>query len=448
MSSSTPITSVFLSNLTLKVKAKSIAWEGYQRANLLSPEDVTLIQNIVSAQPQKQQQLLESQGPTYASLYIRLLNKLSRNDTLQAILALISDMITDHDDRISLFLSLPESESPYPPLLKLLESQDDFVRLQSTILACSFIAYSPSSSSSSPLDSGTIAKVLSHLSSLIRNPNDPEGQDIGVQSLEGIFAVESVRQQAWHANEDEPGGRVIEELVQLLRSNPSSQMQYQLVFCFWLLTFDEPIAKAINAKYNLLPLLILHLRASIKEKVTRIIVSVFRNLISKAPSENLPAMLVARLLEVVEGLSGRKWSDEEVREDVEWVRDELKGSFEGLTTYDEYTSELQSGQLQWSPPHKNDEFWRENAAKLNDKDRKMLRVLVNHLIASRDSLVLAVAANDIAQYARYCEVGKKSLEDLGAKARVMELMTSHPDPDVKYQSLVATQMLISAGFRG
>ena len=60
--------------------------------------------------------------------------------------------------------------------------------------------------------------------------------------------------------------------------------------------------------------------------------------------------------------------------------------------------------------------------------------------------MLAVAANDVAQYAKFCDTGKKQLEDLGAKARVMELM-GHPDPDVKYNSLVATQTLISAGFK-
>jgi V-type H+-transporting ATPase subunit H len=36
----------------------------------------------------------------------------------------------------------------------------------------------------------------------------------------------------------------------------------------------------------------------------------------------------------------------------------------------------------------------------------------------------------------------RAIEDVGAKGRVMELMT-HADPDVKYQSLVATQRLMS-----
>lgn len=76
----------------------------------------------------------------YASLYVRLLSKLSRNDTLQFVLVLIGDMIAgkytrrtrrtnpsmhadelpsygiDRDDRLPLFLS--GQESPYPPLLK------------------------------------------------------------------------------------------------------------------------------------------------------------------------------------------------------------------------------------------------------------------------------------------------------------------------------------------
>lgn len=39
-------------------------------------------------------------------------------------------------------------------------------------------------------------------------------------------------------------------------------------------------------------------------------------------------------------------------------------------------------------------------------------------------------------------IAHSKLEDLGAKARVMELM-GHSDPDVKYQSLVAVQRLVS-----
>lgn len=43
-------------------------------------------------------------APEYALLYLRLLAKLSRTDTLQQILVLVGDMLQDRDDRVDFFL--------------------------------------------------------------------------------------------------------------------------------------------------------------------------------------------------------------------------------------------------------------------------------------------------------------------------------------------------------
>lgn len=45
-------------------------------------------------------------------------------------------------------------------------------------------------------------------------------------------------------------------------------------------------------------------------------------------------------------------------------------------TYDEYSTELESGLLHWSPPHTSDEFWSENADKLNIKDHQQLKYAI------------------------------------------------------------------------
>ncbi|GAA6010502.1 hypothetical protein JCM11491_006969 [Sporobolomyces phaffii] len=425
----------YLSDKSLKIRSKAIPWDGYQRAGLLSAEDVALIQRV-AGNKDKAEPVLDAEGETYAALYIRLLNKLSRNDTLQFILVLLGDFIADREDRIPLFLS-DNSDSPYPPLLKLLDSQDDFVRLKAAVIASVLLSVDKS-----PEDD-VVSKLLSHLSHLIRLPNEPEGQDVGVQCLESVLRVQKARTLAW-ATEDEDSKvpKVVEGLVQLLKSNPSPQMQYQLGFCFWLLSFDTPVAESINTKYNLIPLLLDLARSAIKEKILRIVLSTYRNLIVKAPKQTLPALLIAKVLPFVKTLQGRKFGDEEIKEDVDFLIQELTQSFEGLTTYDEYKSELATGHLTWSPPHKNEDFWRDNAAKLTERDREQLKTLVKLLITSQEPLTLAVAANDIAQFVKFHDNGKKAIEDLGAKARVMELM-AHGDPDVKYQSLVATQRLVS-----
>jgi V-type H+-transporting ATPase subunit H len=105
-------------------------------------------------------------------------------------------------------------------------------------------------------------------------------------------------------------------------------------------------------RYDLILLLVDVAQAAVKEKVIRVIVATFRvctvppfrarafpkphhwsqqNLVTKAPAANLPSMLVAELLPFVKNLCGRKWSDEDVVEDVQFLREELTANFESLT---------------------------------------------------------------------------------------------------------------------
>lgn len=88
-----------------------------------------------------------------------------------------------------------------------------------------------------------------------------------------------------------------------------------------------------------------------KEKVVRVIVATFRvrvpelfqfqacisntytlqNLVIKAPSANLPAMLVSHLLPFTKNLATRKWTDEDILEDIKFLKEELTTRFESLT---------------------------------------------------------------------------------------------------------------------
>lgn len=43
------------------------------------------------------------------------------------------------------------------------------------------------------------------------------------------------------------------------------------------------------------------------------------------------------------------------------------------STWEEYLSELVSGHLTWSPPHESDEFWKDNANRLNENDGELLK---------------------------------------------------------------------------
>lgn len=398
----------------------------------MTSEELALITRVDRQPRAKVESILLSEGQTYALLYLRLLKKFQAVDTLQCILVLITDAIADHDERISLFTKAAESdpELPYGPLLRVLETTDDFVQLKAAQILTVLL-----SSESTSLSHHHLQPFLATISAFVQNASHNK-LDIAVQCLEVILPRPEVRKAVW----EHPS--IISGLVDVLKRNPGPQMSYQVAYCFWLLSFEQEVAEQINQKYDIIPLFVDIAQAAVKEKVIRVIVATFRNLVTKAPSANLPAMLVSQLLPFSNNLATRKWSDEDILEDVQFLRDELKTRFESLTTWDEYTSELTSGHLSWTPVHESDMFWKENAVKLNEKDHACLKQLISLLQESPDPVVLAVAAHDLGQYVKHYERGKKVVTDFGAKTRVMELM-SHKNPDVRYQALLSVQQLVS-----
>ncbi|RDB21360.1 V-type proton ATPase subunit H [Hypsizygus marmoreus] len=412
------VSNAYLDEHSSKIRAKPVPWEGYQRADLITAEELTLIKKVDKQPRARVESILLSDGPTYALLYLRLLKKLQRVDTMQCILVLIADALADHDERIPVFLRTVESDPdlPFYPLLRTLDTQDEFVQLKAAQILTVIL-----SSQSTPLPSQHLKPFLDTLAALVQGPSQNK-RDVAVQCLESLLARRECRQAIWAV----PG--IIAGFLEILKHKPGPQMSYQVAFCFWLLSFEQNVAEELNKKYDVIPLLIDIAQGAVKEKVIRVIVATFRNLVTKAPTANLPAMLVAQLLPFAKNLCTRKWQDEDILEDVQFLRDELNTNFQSLTNYDEYTSELASGHLSWTPVHESDDFWKANAAKLNDNDGEQLKILLRLLKESADPLVLAVAAHDVGQYVKHCDKGKKLVTEHGGKARVMQLMT-HEDAD-------------------
>ncbi|GLB35169.1 putative V-ATPase subunit H [Lyophyllum shimeji] len=430
------VSNPYLDEVSSKIRSKPVPWEGYQRADLISSEDLALIKKVDKQPRARIESILLSDGQTYALLYFRLLKKLQRVDTMQCLLVLIADALTDHEERIPLVLKTSETDPdlPFVPLLRALDTQDEFVQLKAAQILTILL-----SSDSTPLPLQHLKPFLNTLASLVQGPSQ-NARDVAVHCLESLLTRRQCRQAVWAV----PG--IIAGLLEILKHKPSPQMSYQVALCFWLLSFEQNVAEELNKKYDVIPLLIGVAQEAVKEKVIRVVVATFRNLVTKAPAANLPAMLVAQLLPFVKNLSGRKWQDEDVLDDVQYLRDELSANFQLLTTYDKYTSELASGHLSWTPVHESESFWKENATRLNDNDCEQLKTLLRLLKESNDPQVLAVASHDVGQYVKYCDSGKKLVTNLGGKQRVMELMT-HDNPDVRYRALMTVQQLVSQPWR-
>merc|ERR1712121_539781 len=237
----------------------------------------------------------------------------------------------------------------------------------------------------------------------------------------------------------------ISKIIGVLSSKVNFQIQYQLSFCLWVLAYNSEVAAKLN-KFGVIPILADILTDAQKEKVSRIILAVFRNLIEKVEEaqvikENCISMVQCKVLKQIEFIEQRKHEDEDIQADIEFLKEKMEASLQDLSSYDEYVTEVKSGRLEWSPVHRSERFWRENAAHLNDKNYELLKILIQLLETSKDPLVLSVACFDLGEYVRHYQRGKHVLEQLGGKTMVMALL-GHDDPNVRYEALLAVQKLM------
>ncbi|KAI8363583.1 ATPase V1 complex subunit H [Mortierella sp. GBAus27b] len=427
----TLVSNAFLDDMTAGLRARPIPWEGYQRATLITQQELNYIKAVDKKTGEDLSRVVDQEAPVYAELFINLLQKLVRVDTIQSILILIDDLLLDHEERATYFLDLAKNDHvlPYAPLLKCLRSDDEFVQLKAGKILTTFLCASPKPSTDAAQDlfRWTTAQLQS---------NNPAVVDLAVQVLESVLRQRDLRPIYWHTP------HAMDVLVKILKAGSQSpQMQYQVIYCFWILSFDKEVAKDFNRMYDIIPTLVEIAKSSIKEKVIRVIISTFRNLVEKAPEANLAAMAAVKLLAFTENLSTRKWSDGDILEDVNFLKAELEENFQTLTTFEVYQAELQSGRLTWSPPHQSDLFWTRNWRELKKDNYKLLRLLARLLSSSTEPLVLSVAANDIGQYVKRDPSSKKFLQEIGVKHRIMELMSSK-DQEVRYNSVNASWSLI------
>jgi len=216
------------------------------------------------------------------------------------------------------------------------------------------------------------------------------------------------------------------------------QLLYQTLYCLWLLSYSEEIAKKFYLS-NGIPRIIDVIRQTQKDKVIRVGLSTLRNLLGKG--ENNMQMIECGLPRALDNLNLRKWGDDEMNSDLEALLQAMAENLIDLSSWEKYKAEVLSGNLEWSPCHKSEKFWRENVHKFDEKNFEILGVLVNLLRTSQNNLVLAVACFDIGEFIHFHPRGRAIVRSVGAKAHIMKLMTAE-DAELQKQALLCVQKLM------
>lgn len=417
-----------------EIRAQHINWQSYMQSQMITQEDFNFIKPLDAADSATREAILKENRSQCAKTFLNLLLHVSKDQTIQYILVLIDDLLQEDRSRVEIFreYSQKKRESVWGPFLNLLNRPDDFITHMTARIIAKMACWSKEL-----MERSDLHFYLTWLKDQLKQKNNEYVQSVG-RCLQMMLRIDEYR-LAFVAVDG------ISTIITVLSGRVNFQVQYQLVFCLWVLTFNPLLAEKMN-KFNVIPILADILSDSVKEKVTRIILAVFRNMIEKpadsqTSKDHCMAMVSSKVLKQLSILEQRKFDDEDIVADIEFLNERLQASVQDLSSFDEYATEVKSGRLEWSPVHRSAQFWRENASRLNEKNYELLRILTHLLQNSHDPLVLAVAAFDIGEYVRHYPRGKQVIEQLGGKQTVMQLL-AHDDPNVRYEALLAVQKLM------
>ncbi|KAJ2144114.1 H(+)-transporting V1 sector ATPase subunit H [Coemansia sp. RSA 678] len=439
------VSNQFFDEFTSKVRVKPIPWEGYSRAGLITSDELHQLKDF-----QKQHSQLvdcsESDAlslATHVPLLVSLIEKLSSVDALQYLLVVLDELAERDLGCVHALASDMDTVSRV--LFRCMDKKDDYLGLKACKILTGIAVTSNVEVAFDRMFAYLEKSMRSELTSVV---------DVALQVVQSALRVPRARSILYG---EAPG--CLTQMVDVLKRTVGgrtgagkgvvavSQTQYEVVFCLWLLTFERHVAVTIDRKYDVVSTMVEIARSAVKEKVVRIIVATWTNMAQH--SANVPGLLVARVPACLETLRvGRNFNDEDLKHTLTELTDTLAEHTGIMTSWDEYVNQLKSGKLEWSGWHRSEQFWKIHVAKMDENDHRIVRLLARVLMAPESSdTSVAVACHDLSQYVKYNPEGKKFVAKVGAKQRVMQLMTEGATAEVKYEALMCVQQIMLNAWR-
>ena len=436
------------------LRSKEIPWEIYQTARLISDKDLQLLRRYDKKDAHHKKLLLDDGGERYVWAMLSVLQNVTKEETVQYVLALLDDMITADSARAGLFLvRAPEDDvkvnsTPFAILLSLLQREDWFTQEKAAGILGLVLSMRPDKDQldrvvafdGSILDSHDVAaktmfSFIDWCLSQLRRPSHPQKSvEVALHALSVILREKVVRRMVYKA-----GG--IGALMSFLGYQLSVQTQYELLLCIWLLSLFQPGNAMLST-----PALVTHLveviRLARKEKVIRVALLSMKSILDESGKLALEmAAVESGLPKAIENRLEQTWEDPDIVDLLVWLQDRMEAGVLAMSSIERYKKEIMQGMLVPGPMHDSEQFWLENAEKLTENNSALLKGLLKLLEPSHDSTTLSLACRGIANFVTYFPHGKGIIADLHGKSSVMRLM-AHPDGAVQREALLCVQKLL------
>lgn len=464
--------SIHFNDIRSAIRSRSVAWDALARSAEISELDASNAKTLESILIKHANEGAGAIDPNFKinanniTPLIHLLSTSNNVDSKKSVQNLLAELLSSDkfsNDTVQYFINNPEQVEEL--------FQVSLVGDRQSVLISSFnmvsLLIQPKL-----INTDLVSKLVNsdNFLNILNNLDLMDTSYVCVRLLQELAALEPYRPIIWSSQEKflptlfqvinqalEPNSAT--RIVATNANNLGIQLQYYSLLLIWLLTFDKKIAFDLPQFYlqdflNLLKLV----KVTIKEKISRLCISI----ILQCTSNNVKGhkqiikklLLLGNALPVLQSLSERKYSDEELRQDMVTLREILEEEYKELTSFDEYVAELDSKLLCWSPSHVDNGFWSDNIDKFKLQNWKLFKQLISLLIETKETglndkqhkIILEVALSDITHVIELLPESVNVLSEQKGKVVIMELL-NHPDSRVKYEALKTTQAVIGYTFK-
>jgi V-type H+-transporting ATPase subunit H len=455
--------SSYLDDYRNAIRSKTIPWDGFARSQLIEEKDSKNLIKLEKLYFDKSKSLANAAVDGSFQEYVTTLLKLltqdfppERNDVRKFVLVAISDFL-NIESFVDELISKRQISDFLSALTAHADAADEIVRLLSLYSAGIILIQN-----GTEFNEFDILQIINELIELLSVNSNFNLKNISINLISEILSSSNkpYRNLFWSKHD---------ELLPLLFGNLSStflyssasnskstvesiQFEYKVLLTIWILSFQTDKTSIIS-KYYLEELLLLTkvLKISIKEKITRLIISTLLNFTSAENSASLNILkfliLNGDFISILNNLKERKWGDEELIADLEQLTTNTTEIFNKLTSFDEYAQELTMKKFKNSPVHYKEEFFLDNLAKFQDNNYKIFKQVLSVLDEEHlDSTTLKILLNDLNKLLRIDSNTLDILVKAGYKVKIMQLL-NHKNSEVRYEALKTTQLLVSQSLK-
>ncbi|KAH3666622.1 hypothetical protein WICMUC_005606 [Wickerhamomyces mucosus] len=458
-----PLESTYLEDYRNGIRSKSLPWDAFARSQILSEDaaqKLNALKTIDSISLKINTVTASDSSKVYADILIDLLVKdlpTERVDVKKYALVTITDL-SQSDDFLKALVNSSQFEKVTQILIDNLESTDEVLKL---ISAYALVYTSIQNEIVKKISTQQVLIIFQNFIKLL-DSSKKELKFLSVEFLVELLSIKSYR-SVFLSRHEEFGYLLFENLntsPSIISDTEEVQFQYKLLLSILLLSFNSASnskdLKEFSENYSkYFEKLITIVKVTIKEKIVRVAIAIFINLTSSWETNSIAKNNIKKLIlqdnfhPILTNLKERKWTDEELIEDLERLSVSFQEVSSQLSSFDEYLQELQSKSFKNSPVHNKESFFIDHLVKFQESNYKLLKELLNLLsdeIVAKNSTNYVYILRDISKIIKLDSNAIEVIVNENKKLDIMKLLNDK-NSQVKYEALIVTQLLVSNSFK-